>query len=319
MTELLTISPTGYKIHALHNPERMWPQTNCYTDVWTEVLAALGLPPEATLGFTLTQDFEGDHFTFFKVPLEDLETLFGIYVTELAIYDRVENHVETQLKRGRLSLVEVDSYYLPNTHGMGYHQDHGKTTVAINRINVARKEMDYFHNEGFFHLSGDDFDGIFHINAPEGSLPFLPYCEFVKLPDQFPEEDAIRTEAIRLGKHHYGRRPKDNPIRSFADVFVDQARNVGDRPFEFFHKYAFNTLRQVGANFELTASYLNWLGGDYADAGEHALKISEVMKTAQFQLARAVTRKNFDKLQGVIDPAADAWDQLMNKLGKTFG
>lgn len=319
MTELLTIKPTGYKIHSLHNPERMWPQTNCYTDVWTEVLAALGLPPEATLGFTLTQDFEGDHFTFFKVPLEDLETLFSIYVTELAIYDRVEKHVETQLKRGRLSLVEVDSYYLPNTHGMGYHQDHGKTTIAINRIDIARREMDYFHNEGFFYLEGDDFDGIFHRNAPEGSLPFLPYCEFVKLPEQFPNDEAVRAEAVRLGKHHFARAPKINPIRAFSGVFMEQAQGLGERPFDFFHKYAFNTLRQVGANFELSASYLNWLGGEYADGADDALKISEVMKTAQFQLARAVNRGKYEKLQGAIDPAADAWDSLMAKLARTLG
>ncbi len=319
MTELLTIRPTGYKIHSLHNPERMWPQTNCYTDVWTEVLSALGLPPEATLGFTLTQDFEGDHFTFFKVPLEDLESLFGITVTELAIYDRVEKHIETQLKRGRLSLVEVDSYYLPDTHGTGYRQEHGKTTVAINRIDIARREMDYFHNDGFFHLEGEDFDGIFHRDMPDDAMPFLPYCEFVKLPDAFPEEGAIRAEAIRLGKHHLARAPKINPIRAFSLEFVEQAQGVGERPFGFFHKYAFNTLRQVGANFELAASYLNWLGGDFEAGVEDALKISEVMKTAQFQLARAVNRGKYEKLQGAIDPAADAWDGLMGKLSKTFG
>ena len=53
---------------------RIWPETNCYVDLWIEVLAAAGFTPEAMLGFTLTQDFEGDQFTFFKVPLEDLES-----------------------------------------------------------------------------------------------------------------------------------------------------------------------------------------------------------------------------------------------------
>ncbi|MCO6185298.1 DUF1839 family protein [Rhizobium sp. L1K21] len=319
MTQLLNIKPQGWQIHALHDPERMWPQTNCYTDVWVEVLSALNLPPEATLGFTLTQDFEGDHFTFFKVPLEDLETLFGIVVSELAIYDRVENHVENQLKRGRYSLVEVDSYYLPDTHGVGYHSEHGKSTVAINRIDIAGRSMDYFHNEGFFHLEGDDFDGLFHRNAPADALPFLPYCEFVKLPETYPDEAAIRAEAIRLCGHHFKRAPKVNPIRTFAGVFVDQAESVGQREFGFFHKYAFNTLRQAGANFELAASYLKWLGGDFEAAGDDALKISEVMKTSQFHLARAVARSNFAKLDGVIDPAADAWDSLMAKIAKTVG
>ncbi len=319
MTQLLDIKPDGWQVHALHNQERMWPQTNCYTDLWIELLSALDLPPEATLGFTLTQDFEGDQFTFFKVPLEDLETLFGIRVTELAIYDRVETHVETQLKLGRYSLVEVDSYYLPDTHGVGYHTEHGKSTVAINRIDMAARELDYFHNEGFFHLEGDDFDGLFHRNMPEDALPFLPYCEFVKLPDLFPNVEELREEAEVLAALHFGRRPFDNPIRTFANGFAEDAARVAERPFEFFHKYAFNTLRQAGANFELAGSYLTWLGGDYAEAAVDAFKISEVMKTTQFQLARAIKRRNFDRLNGAVDPAADAWDSLMLKLEKKLG
>ncbi len=69
------------------------------------------------LGFTVTQDFEGDQFTFFKVPLEDLESLYDIRVTELAIFDRVEAHVAEQIRRGRLCLVEMDSYFMPEPKG----------------------------------------------------------------------------------------------------------------------------------------------------------------------------------------------------------
>ncbi len=72
---------------------------------------------------------------------------------------------------------------------------------------------------------------------------------------------------------------------------------IADRPFGYFHKYAFNTLRQFGANFELLASHL--AGSDkasYEHAIADALKISESAKTVQFQLARAITRKKFDPL-----------------------
>ena len=124
------LDPAGYKPHALHSSERMWPETNCYVDLWIEVLAAQGLAPEAMLGFTLTQDFEGDQFTFFKVPLEDLEELYDIRVTELAIFDSVESHVAEQIGRGRLCLVEMDSYFMPDTQGVGYRNEHGKTTVG---------------------------------------------------------------------------------------------------------------------------------------------------------------------------------------------
>ncbi len=314
------LDPASYTPHALHSAERMWPETNCYVDLWIEVLSAHRLPPEAMLGFTLTQDFEGDQFTFFKVPLEDLETLYGIRVTELAIFDRPERHVAEQISRGRLTLMELDSFYLPDTRGVTYRQEHGKTTVAINRLDLERRELDYFHNSGFFALSGEDFDGLFRMKAPSDAQPFLPYTEFAKFPASFPDPREVRETAWKLLRQHFGRRPEDNPIRAFATVFPAQVERVAERDFGFFHKYAFNTLRQFGANFELLASHLEWLNGRvFAQAERQALMISEVAKSTQFQLARAVTRKKFDRLATALDPAADAWDLLMADLAVTLG
>lgn len=313
------LDPATYVPHALHASERMWPETNCYVDLWIEVLASLGVSPEAMLGFTLTQDFEGDQFTFFKVPLEDLEDLYGIKVTELAIYDAVEAHVAEQVNRGRLCLVEMDSFFMPDTRGVGYHQEHGKTTVAVNRLDPAGRTMDYFHNGGFFRVDGEDFDGLFQHHLPEGALPFLPYTEFAKFPAKPPAEAHQRATAKRLLGRHFSRRPDANPIAAFAGVFPDQVEAIAERPFGFFHKYAFNTLRQFGANFELLASHLTWLAPQqFEEAGIQALKISETAKTVQFQLARAVTRKKFDPLRSALEPAAEAWDKLIGALGESL-
>ena len=294
----------------------MWPETNCYIDLWIEVLASKGLPPEAMFGFTLTQDFEGDQFTFFKVPLEDLEALYGVRATELAIFDRVENHIEAQLERGRICLIEMDSFYMPDTHGVGYRKEHGKTTIAINRLDLANRELDYFHNAGFFHLSGEDFDGLFQHHLRESEPPFLPYTEFAKFPERRPDEVHLRREAKRLAAFHFARRPSENPVAAFAAVFPKQVEAVAERPFGFFHKYAFNTLRQLGANFELAGSHLDWLApdGSLAEAADAARKISETAKSVQFQLARAVTRRKFDPLATALDPAIEAWDRLMTTL-----
>jgi hypothetical protein len=310
------LDPSTYSPHPLHDSERMWPETNCYIDLWIEVLNTLGLPPEAMLGFTVTQDFEGDQFTFFKVPLEDLEALYGIRCTELAIYDRIERHVAEQVSRGRLCLVEMDSHFMPDTQGVAYRREHGKTTVAINRIDVQRLELDYFHNGGFFQLSGEDFEGIFQLNGSEEDLPFLPYTEFAKFPESTADHDSIRQTSLRLWNFHFARRPRDNPIRAFSAVFPSQVEAIAERPFEFFHKYAFNTLRQLGANFELASSHLDWLSPEFADASAKARLISEAAKSVQFQLARALTRKKFEPLQTALDPAADAWDAMMGLLEK---
>lgn len=315
------LDPKNYVQHPLHSSERMWPETNCYIDLWIEVLASKGLPPEAMFGFTLTQDFEGDQFTFFKVPLEDLEALYGIRCTELAIYDRVEAHVEEQLKRGRLCLVEMDSFYMPDTHGVGYQHEHGKTTVAINRLDVASRSIDYFHNAGFFRLEGDDFDGLFHMNDGPEDLPFLPYTEFAKFPAQRPAHDHLHSYAERLARQHFARRPADNPVAAFARIFPGQVEKLAERPFDFFHKYAFNTLRQLGANFDLAASHLDWLrpDGSLGDAASHARRISEVAKATQFQVARALARRRFEPLATALDPAVEAWDALMHGLAGRLG
>ena len=317
------LDPENYARHPLHAMTRDWPETNCYLDIWIEVLASLGLPPEACLAYAVTQDFEGDQFTFFKVPLEDLESLYGIRVTELAIYDRVENHVREQIRRGRLTLVEMDSFYLPDTQGTAYRKEHGKTTVAINRLDVENRVMDYFHNLGLHRLEGEDFDGIFHMNAPDGALPFLPYTEFVKFPEKMPSAKQLATGAAELLRHHLARRPERNPVRAFAEVFPGQVEAIAERPFGFFHLYAFNTLRQLGANFELFSSHLEWMAGngfsDLAARVEDAKTISETCKVVQFQLARAVMRKKFDKLGPALEPAVDAWDTLTAGLDKSFG
>ncbi|MGH7297861.1 MAG: DUF1839 family protein, partial [Polyangiaceae bacterium] len=57
------IDPASYRPHALHGPDRAWGESNCYIDVWIEVLHALGCDPYACLPFVLAIDWEGDQFT----------------------------------------------------------------------------------------------------------------------------------------------------------------------------------------------------------------------------------------------------------------
>ncbi|CTQ54707.1 hypothetical protein LP7551_03242 [Roseibium album] len=307
----------------LHAQERDWPETNCYLDVWIEVLPSLGLPPEACLAYSLTQDFEGDQFTFFKVPLEDLEALYGLKVTELAIYDRVENHVQTQIDRGRLSLVEVDSFFLPDTHGVGYHETHGKTTIAVNRMDFESRTMEYFHGLGLHSLEGDDFDGVFQRGDHVKPTAFLPYTEFVKFPAHKPSPEHILQVSEQLLRRHLARRPDENPVAAFASAFPGQVEKVSAREFEFFHLYAFNTLRQLGANFELFSSYLEWLVSqgrtELAEGVAEAKTISSNCKMVQFKLARAVMRKKFQGLEEGLLPAVNAWDNLMQLLDGHYG
>ncbi len=308
-----SLDPATHQLHRLNGQDRLWPQTNCAVDLWISVLAALGYEPEAMLGLTLPLDFEGDHFTFFKPAFEDLETLYGLRVQELGVYDAIERQVGVQLARGRLCLVEVDSFFLPDTRGVSYKLEHGKTTIGINRLDLAARRMEYFHNGGYHAVAGDDLDALLHGYA-QGELPFLPYAEFVKF-GPAPAGD-LRETARTLLTRRLAQRPEHNPIRAFQSVLPEQARAVAERSQAFFHRYAFHALRHLGANFELMADHLIWLDGAASEDSALALRIAEVAKAAQFQLARACARKKFDTLPDTVEAAAQAYDALYARLAQ---
>lgn len=308
-----SLSPTDYRSHALHDESRDWPETNCYIDVWIEILNAIGEDPTAALGFTAAQDFEGDHFTFTKFPLEDLADQFGLEVGELALYDTLETHVVEQTRRGRMVLVEVDGYHLPDTRGVSYRIEHTKTTIAINRIDPTGRELDYFHGSGFHKLGPDDYATVMMVDT----AALFPYAEFVKF-DRRKRLDA--TTSMRLLRRHLARRPVDNPVAQFRDRVRDQVAAASERPNAFLHKYAFNTARQLGMNFELLGSHLAWLeakGAGWARFGpsiESCKALASGAKTFQFQLARAVARRRFDGIETTLDPLVAHYARLFEGL-----
>jgi hypothetical protein len=311
------LDPATYRPHALHAADRIWPETNCYVDLMIEVLAARGHDPLAMLGFTLTQDFEGDQFTFFKVPTGDLEALYGLDIQELSIFDRLDGHVAEQIRRGNLVMVEMDAHFLPDTAGVTYRSGHSKTTVGIDRLDVAGRAMTYFHNAGFFALSGEDFDGLLGEAAHRaGGLPLFPYTEVIRF-GRYPATQDLWATARELLRRHLARRPASNPFRAWGQAFPAQAADLATRPGDYFHTYAFNTPRQFGANFELLASHLDWLCERFPEFAGHsapARAIAEIAKTFQFKLARAMARSKFDGLDALILDAADHWDRLMTGL-----
>jgi hypothetical protein len=316
---ITALHPAAHARHPLHDDTRDWPETNCYVDLWIELLAARGFTPEAALGFTLIQDWEGDQFTFFKFPLCDLETLYGAVVQELSIYDSAEAHTIEQVGRGRAVLIEVDGYYLPDTRGVSYRRQHTKTTIAINRIDPAARHLEYFHNAGFFALEGEDYDGVFtKLLQQRRDDGLFPYVEFVRFDGSALRGDALRDAALARLRQHYTHRPRCNPVQAFASIIGAQAEAVANRAPDFFHVYAFNTLRQLGANFELCGSHLAWLfpDGEAEDAITACKTISSGAKSLQFQLARAVARKRFSGLEEALAPVADAYDALFRNIAR---
>ncbi|MCE9607257.1 MAG: DUF1839 family protein [Planctomycetia bacterium] len=315
---LQTLNPVDYRRHRLHTQARSWAETNCYVDVLIELLHASGFEPIAALPFPAAIDFEGDQWTFFKFPHADLFDLFGLDVQELALWRPIEQHLDEQIRLGRPVLVELDSYYLPDTAGTTYHVGHQKSTIAAMQIDVAQKRLGYFHGQGYYELRDDDFVDIFHINGLASPAILPPYAEFVKRRVvEVPRGAWLVDASLRLLKRYLTRLPEANPLEKFKPRFAADLEWLAGASLETFHQYSFATLRQFGAAYECTATYLKWLAEHDVVGLEEPIEaftaLSTGAKTLQFQLARAMARKKTLDL-APLDDLAGTWRTAVESL-----
>ena len=316
MKQALALDPASYESHAVHRDGRIWAETNCYVDVWIELLHALGHEPVAALPFTFAIDFEGDQWTFFKFPASDLYDLYGVDVQELAIWRPLVCHVEEQVERGRPVLVEVDSYYLPDTAGSAYRCAHTKTTVAIAGIDVETGTLSYFHGQGLFQLQGTDFTDALHVGDDDPAR-MAPFAEFARVRAPGQGGRGAMSISIELLRRHLGLVPRENPFVAFRTRLARDLTDLVRADLETFHRYSFATLRQCGACFELAATYLRWL----ATQGERGLQseirsfdyLAENAKRLQFQLARTMARHVPLDLTP-LDAMAFRWEEAIGAL-----
>jgi hypothetical protein len=290
--------------------------------VWIEVLHALGLDPLAGAAFTLSTDFEGDQWTFFKFPPEDLRALFGLEVAELNVWKPVVTHVTEQLEMGRLCTVEADAWYLPDTRGVSYRTAHVKTTVVPQMLDLGARRLGYFHNAGYFELAGDDFDGVFRTGDHDDPTAMPPYVEVIRLDRLRRDDPELVGRAVTLTREHLARRPVDNPITRLGDRLQDDLPWLAGQDLETFHVYAFGMCRQCGASTELAASFVEWLDRHDRPGTQHAAgalrSVAEGAKALQFALARVVRGRQVD-LGTILGPMADQWADGMAALVEHYG
>jgi hypothetical protein len=318
MKQILSLDPATYQRHAVHRGDRIWAETNCYVDVWIELLHGWGFEPIAALPFTLAIDFEGDQWTFFKFPLADLYRLYGLDIQELAIWKALVTHIEEQIGLGRPVLVELDSYHLPDTAGSAYKLAHVKSTVAAVAIDVNERRLGYFHNQGYYQLHGEDFLNAFHLQDPADPAYLPPYVEFVKQRvTHLRTDEFLATTSLELLRHQLMMLPPDNPFGKFKARFEIDLQWLATESLDTFHKYSFATLRQFGACYELAATYLTWLqrhaGLQFEQPIATLTEISTEAKTLQFQLARSMMRKKPLDLSP-IDRMANQWRAALDTV-----
>ncbi|MGM8228259.1 DUF1839 family protein [Cellvibrio sp. ARAG 10.3] len=319
MKQVRALNQASYERHLIHGAERTWAETNCYVDVLVELLHGLGYEPTAALPFALGIDFEGDQWSFFKFPHEDLFALYGMEIQEFNPWRSLAQHVETQVGLGRPVLVEMDSWYLPDTAGTAYKLAHVKSTIAVNAIDIGQHYLGYFHGQSYYELTGQDFVDIFQLNGLVHERILPPYIEYVKLRNlhEVPQGSALVDASLALLKKHLGLIPRDNPFVRFKETFARDFEWLLTQEIETFHLYSFATFRQYGACFELVETYLKWLqqqGQPHLDTAIQCFAtISNNTKAFQFQLARAMARKRAIDL-APLDEMASAWQTGMSQL-----
>lgn len=260
VTVIPHLDHTRYERHALHGSSSVWPEKNCYLDLWLELLHALKLEPMAMLPFTLTVDFEGDQWTFFKPSHDELRELYGIEVQELTVWRPLIEHAIEHLSAGKLISTEADAFWLPDTSGTDYRTKHSKTTILLNDLDLTQQRLGYFHNAGYYQLQGEDFIKTFRLDAAPDPT-FLPlFAEFIRI-DRLIHRDAgdLAQRSLVLLAKYLQRLPIKNPTEQFAQRFAEDLPQLQAKGRDHYHAWAFAATRQLGAAFELIAAHLRWM------------------------------------------------------------
>jgi hypothetical protein len=318
-TALHGLDPANYRRHSLHAPECSWVEKNCYIDVWIELIHALGLDSHAMLAFTVAIDFEGDQWTFFKPPHEDLRQLYGIDVQELYAWRPLIEHAVEHLNAGKFISAEADSFWLPDTDGSDYRQRHVKSTIVLNHVDLAAGRLHYFHNAGFFSLEGEDFAQLFRIGAAPDPAYLPLFAELVRHDRAVSRPlQPLRELSLGLLRRHVAWRTRDNPVRRFRERFDRDLPIITQQGMDHYHSWVFGTLRQLGAASELSAAYLRWLGAPLQFEGAAAAfsEISALSKSLLMKIARAVNARRALDASANFEQMALAWDRASSELSK---
>jgi hypothetical protein len=315
MISLLSLDPAAYVPSTLHAPDRTFRETNCYVDLWIELLHAQGIDPASGMAFTCAVDFEGDQWTFFKPPPGDIERLYGIDAHEMQLYRPLTDHIVEQLRAGRTMTMEADSFYMPDRAATSYRREHVKSSIAIEAMDPGEKRLRYFHGPGHYELAGEDYDGVFRLGRAFSEDVLPPYVEIVRF-DAGPRlaGNELRRAAHDILGHHLRRRPSRNPWLAFGARLAQDLPALRSTTDNEYHAYAFATVRQCGAAFELARSFVLWLtGASNPRAVEAADALGRQVDGAKALLMKLARRRAFDS-GPAIQGLSDDWETAMNAL-----
>jgi hypothetical protein len=239
----------------------------------------------------------------------------------MTVWRPLLDHAVLHLDAGKLISTEADAFFLPDTQGTDYRTQHTKTTIVIADLDVDRRRLGYFHNAGYYALDGEDFDHLFRRGVPPDPTYMPLYAELIRMDRVKRLSPAeLRTRSKALLADHLRRRPLRNPIPLFASRLEQDIPLLQAAGLAAYHVYAFATVRQLGAAFELAGLYLRWLGppgnDQWTAAADAFLNISAAAKTLILKAARAVNAKRPADFGPLLSAAAVEWERGFSLVDK---
>jgi hypothetical protein len=319
MPTLFGLDPITYTPSPLHGADRTFRETNCYVDLWIELLHAAGIDASSAMAFTCAIDFEGDQWSFFKPPPEDLMQLYGIDVHEMQLYRPLVEHIVERVNDGKTMIIESDAFYMPDREATSYRRAHVKSSIAIEAIDPIAESLRYFHGPGYYELSGHDYRGTFRLAHPLSDDVLPPYAETVRF-DAGPRLTGadLRYSAYDVLRRNLARGPKHNPWTAFGKRLSLDLPNLLAGSETCYHAYAFATLRQCGAAFELAKSFLEWLcpsscSESSSDAGAAGSAFARQVSGAKVLAMKLARRRPFDP-EPIMQALAADWNLAMHAV-----
>lgn len=334
----------AHQQHRLHQDDSAWSNSNCYVDVWLELLPLYGLNPAPALACAFGAEFIGDQWEFLKISATDLRELYGLKVGEYDTWRPLLDHVQLQLDLRNVCLIEVDAYFLPDTAGVSYRSGHTKTTIAPLALNREEKTVRYLHNDSLFTLNGADFDGIFGPEAEHGLVP-RPYVELVRTQQlKHDDEATLRQTAAKLLRGYLDAAPAQNQVAALNRHITASLPELASGGMELFHGFTFATTRQLGITAMFAAEFCRWFDGaseEPAAVASESFAVAEVSpqsplsraeqafdavslgaKSLQFKLARAAAGRTINVAE-LMTSLEEQWalglDAVREHLGSLGG
>jgi Domain of unknown function (DUF1839) len=307
--------------HPWHQGERVWSTTNSHLDVWIELLHTLDLEPAPVLLPTICADFEGDQWTLTRVAPADLWACYGIVIEELLIWRPLLAHLVEQLDRGNAVLIEVDAFHLPDMIGSSYQREHAKTIIAVTGYDRHAHRIRYIHGSVGADVGGEDLDAL--LSAGIGSAQLPPHAQVIKLDRLVARTGAERAQiGVALARFHATRLPARNPVRGFADALRAHGAWLAGGDADHYQRWAFATLQQCGAAFEVGADVCSWLayhGEPVAPAVAPLRLVSHAARALHQRLVRVSQSGRMPDVGHTVDDMTRAWDDAMTVLRPLYG